>query len=338
MRSATVKSALVSMLVFCGAAWAQEPASVYPSKNVLLIDAQAAGGPADLEARLYAKKMNGYLGQNFIIDSKPGAGTTIASAYVARAKPDGYTLQIVTGSFTIFPALYTNLSFDTLKDFAPVSLMSQRTTVLIAHPSFPASTLREFVEYCKGRGLDKVSYGSPGVGGTGHLAMEYLQARAGIRLKHVAYDSRSLMIKDLLAGRILIAMDNLPPYLRHIQSGALQALGVSSARQWFAAPDVPSIAEQGYPDFEAALWWYIAAPAGTPLELVKKLSDEIVKGVRSETASRKIRESGASERPGNTEDLAKHITAERIKWKKVIEGANIAKWLCADAGLPRFKP
>ena len=162
-----------------------------------------------------------------------------------------------------------------------------------------------------------------GAGGTGHLAMEYLQGQAGIRLKHVAYDSRSLMIKDLLAGRILITMDNLPPYLRHIQSGVLQALGVSSARQWFAAPDVPSIAEQGYPDFEAALWWYIAAPAGTRLELVKKLSDEIVKGIKSETAIRKIRESGASERPGNTEDLAKHITAERIKWKKVIEAAKL---------------
>ena len=118
-------------------------------------------------------------------------------------------------------------------------------------------------------------------------------------------------------------MDNLPPYLRHMQSGVLQALGVSSARQWFAAPDVPSIAEQGYPDFEAALWWYIAAPAGTRLEAVKKLSDAIVMGIKSEAASRKIREFGASERPGNTEDLAKHITAERFKWKQVIEAAKL---------------
>jgi tripartite-type tricarboxylate transporter receptor subunit TctC len=131
------------------------------------------------------------------------------------------------------------------------------------------------------------------------------------------------MIRDLLTGHILVAMDNLPPYLRHIRSGALRALGVSSARRWFAAPDVPSIAEQGYPDFEAALWWYIAAPAGMRLELVRKLSDEIVKGIRSEGAIRKIRDSGASERPGNTEDLARHITAERIKWKQVIEAAKL---------------
>ena len=131
------------------------------------------------------------------------------------------------------------------------------------------------------------------------------------------------MIEDLLGGRVLIAMDNLPAYLRHIQSGALRALAVTSARRWFAAPDVPSVAEQGYPDFEAALWWYIAAPAGTRLEVVKKLSDEIVKGIKSDAASRKIRGSGASERPGNTEDLAKHIAAERIKWKKVIEAAGL---------------
>src|SRR5260370_28334387 len=153
--------------------------------------------------------------------------------------------------------------------------------------------------------------------------MEYLQGQAGIRLKHVAYDSRSLMIKDLLAGRILIAMDNLPPYVRHIQSGVWQALGGSSARQWVAAPDLPSIAEQGYPDFEAALWWYIAAPAGTRLELVKKLSDEIVKGIKYETAIRKIRESGASERPGNAEGHARDQTAERDKGRMVFEAPRV---------------
>ena len=212
--------------------------------------------------------------------------------------------------------LYKNISYDSEWSFTPIALVAELPNVVVVHPTFPASTLEEFVEYCKRQGSDQVSYGSSGTGATGHLTMEYLQAQAGIKLRHVPYGSRSRMIKDLLVGKILVAMDNLPPYLRHAQSGALRALGVSSGKRWFAAPDVPSIAERGYPDFEASLWWYIAAPAGTRLELVKKLSDEIVKGIESETAIRKIRESGASERPGNIDDLARHIAAERISGRR----------------------
>ena len=169
-----------------------------------------------------------------------------------------------------------------MKSFAPVALVGEVANVLAVHPSFPAKTLKEFVDYCKAQGPNKVSYGSPAVGGTGHLAMEYLSELAGIKLEHVVYRGSSLVMKDLLAGHILDTMDNLPPYLQHIQSGALRALGVSSAKRWFAAPDVPTIAEQGYPGFDAAPWWYVAAPAGTPAEIVKKLSDEIIKGIKSE--------------------------------------------------------
>jgi tripartite-type tricarboxylate transporter receptor subunit TctC len=302
--------------------WAKGSYPTHKTKRIVV--PFAAGGTADCLGRVVAQILTESMSSTFVVENWTGAGGNLSAEIVAKAAPDGQTLLLGTvGTAVTNNYLYKNISYDCEWSFAPVALVAEVTNVVVVHPSFPAGTLREFVEYCKGRGLDKVSYGSPGAGGTGHLAMEYLQGQAGIRLKHVAYDSRSLMIKDLLAGRILVAMDNLPPYLRHIQSGVLQALGVSSARQWFAAPDVPSIAEQGYPDFEAALWWYIAAPAGTRLELVKKLSDEIVKGIKSETAIRKIRESGASERPGNTEDLAKHITAERIKWKKVIEAAKL---------------
>jgi tripartite-type tricarboxylate transporter receptor subunit TctC len=297
----------------------------YPThKTRRIVVPFAAGGTADCLGRVVAQILTESMSSTFVVENWTGAGGNVSAEIVAKAAPDGQTLLLGTvGTAVTNQYLYKNIPYDSEWSFTPVALVAEVANVVVVHPSFPASTLREFVEYCKGRGLDKVSYGSPGVGGTGHLAMEYLQGQAGIRLKHVAYNSRSLMIMDLLAGRILIAMDNLPPYLRHIQSGALQALGVTSARRWFAAPDVPSIAEQGYPDFEAALWWYIAAPAGTRLEVVKKLSDEIVKGIKSETAIRKIRESGALEHPGNTEDLAIHITAERIKWRKVIEAAKL---------------
>jgi len=297
----------------------------YPThKTRRIVVPFAAGGTADCLGRVVAQILTESMSSTFVVENWTGAGGNVSAEIVAKAPPDGQNLLLGTvGTAVTNQYLYKNISYDSEWSFTPVALVAEVANVVVVHPTFPASTLREFVEYCKGRRLDKVSYGSPGVGGTGHLAMEYVQDQAGIRLKHVAYNSRSLMITDLLAGRILIAMDNLPPYLRHIQSGALRALGVTSAGRWFAAPDVPSIAEQGYPDFEAALWWYIAAPAGTRLEVVKKLSDEIVKGIKSETAIRKIRESGALEHPGNTEDLAMHITAERIKWRKVIEAAKL---------------
>jgi len=297
----------------------------YPThKTRRIVVPFAAGGTADCLGRVVAQILTESMSSTFVVENWTGAGGNVSAEIVAKAPPDGRTLLLGTvGTAVTNQYLYKNIPYDSEWSFTPVALVAEVANVVVVHPTFPASTLKEFVEYCKGRRLDKVSYGSPGVGGTGHLAMEYVQDQAGIRLKHVAYNSRSLMITDLLAGRILIAMDNLPPYLRHIQSGALQALGVTSARRWFAAPDVPSIAEQGYPDFEAALWWYIAAPAGTRLEVVKKLSDEIVKGIKSETAIRKIRESGALEHPGNTDDLAMHITAERIKWRKVIEAAKL---------------
>jgi len=284
----------------------------------------AAGGTADCLGRLVAQILTESMSSTFVTENWTGAGGNLSAEIVAKAPPDGQTLLLGTvGTAVTNQYLYKNISYDSELSFAPVALVAEVTNVLVVHPTFPASTLKELVEHCQGQRPGKVSYGSPGAGGTGHLAMEYLASQAGIRLRHVEYGSRSLMIKDLLAGRIPIAMDNLPPYLRLIQSGALRALGVSSAGRWFAAPDVPSIAEQGYPDFEAALWWYIAAPAGTRLEVVKQLSDEIVKGIKSETAIRKIRDAGALERPGSTEDLAKHMVAERSKWKHVIEAAKL---------------
>jgi tripartite-type tricarboxylate transporter receptor subunit TctC len=284
----------------------------------------AAGGTADGLGRLVAQILTNSMSSTFVIENWTGAGGNVSAEIVAKARPDGQTLLLGTVGIAVTNQyLYKNISYDSEWSFAPVALVAEVPNVVVVHPTFPARTLEEFVEYCKRRGPDQVSYGSPGIGATGHLAMEYLQSQAGIKLRHVAYGSRSRMSKDLLAGNILVAMDNLPPYLRHVQSGALRAMAVSSAKRWFAAPDVPSIAERGYPDFEASLWLYIAAPAGTRLELVKKLSDEIVKGIKSETAIQKIRDSGASERPGNTEDLAQHIAAERIKWKKVIEGAKL---------------
>jgi tripartite-type tricarboxylate transporter receptor subunit TctC len=302
--------------------WAKGGYPLEPANR--LVVPFAAGGTADCLAHILAQILDEATSSPFVIENWTGAGGNLSAEIVAKARPDGRTLLLGTVNTAVTNQyLYRNISYDCESSFTSVALVAEVPNILVVHPTFPAGTLEEFVHYCKERGCDELAYGSPGTGATGHLAMEYLQSQAGIKLRHVAYGSRSRMIKDLLAGNVQIAMDNLPTYLRHTRSGALRALAVSSTERWFTAPDVPSIAEQGYPDFEASLWWYVAAPAGTRLEMVNKLSDKIVQGLESETVVRKIRQCGAYERPGNAEQLARHIGAERVKWKKVIETAQL---------------
>lgn len=284
----------------------------------------AAGGTTDSLARVVGQILAESTTSTLMIDNRPGDDGNVSAEIVARAPPDGMTLLLGTlGTAVTNRYLHRYLPYDIDGSFAPVALVGEVTNVLVVHPSFPAKTLKEFVDYCKLQGPNNVTYSSAGIGSSGHLSMEYLQIQAGIKLAHVVYRGRSAMMKALIAGHVPIAMDNLPPYLQHLQSGALRALGVSSPKRWFAAPDVPTVAEQGYPDFEAALWWYVAAPADTRREVVTKLSEEIVKGIKCESTIKKIRDAGASERPGNAEDLARHIAAENKKWKYVIGAANI---------------
>ena len=299
----------------------------YPAgKTVRMVVPFAAGGTTDLLARIVAQILAESMATIFVIDNKRGAGGNVVCGdrgQGAARRHDAAAWHGRDGRHQ--PVSYKSLPYDSEESFAPVALVGEVANALAVHPSFPAKTLEEFIDYCKVQGPNNVTYSSPGVGSSGHLAMEYLQILAGIKLAHVVYRGRSAMMRALIAGHVPIAMDNLPPYLQHLQSGALRALGVSSSKRWFAAPDVPTVAEQGYADFDAAHWWYVAAPAGTRLEVVNKLSDEIVKGIKCEPAIKKIRDAGASELPGNAEDLARHIVAENRKWKYVIGAANIQR-------------
>lgn len=322
IRRRTAIAAALAAPMLARHGWAQ---SAYPGgKTVRIVVPFAAGGTTDILGRVVAQLLTEQMGGTFVVDNKTGAGGNVGAELVAKSPPDGMTLLLGTvGTAVTNQYLYKTMPYDSVKSFAPVALVGEVANVLAVHPSFPAKTLKEFVDYCKAQGPNKVSYGSPAVGGTGHLAMEYLSSLAGIKLEHVVYRGSSLVMKDLLAGHILTTMDNLPPYLQHIQSGGLRALGVSSAKRWFAAPDVPTIAEQGYAGFDAAPWWYVAAPAGTPPEIVSRLSAEIVKGTKSEAVIKKIRDAGASELTGGAEALTKQMVAENAKWKKVIEAAKL---------------
>jgi tripartite-type tricarboxylate transporter receptor subunit TctC len=300
--------------------WAQ----AYPGKPIRMVVPFAPAGTTDLLGRIAAEHLQNAWGANVVVENKSGAGGNIGAELVAKAPPDGYTLLLGTvGTAVTNQFLYKKMPYDTATAFAPVALFGEVANVLAVNKSMPVSTAKEYVEYCKKQGPGKVSFGSPAIGGTGHLAMEYFQALAGFKVEHIVYRGSSLVLQDLLAGNIPSTMDNLPPYLPHINTGALKALGVSSSKRWFALPDVPTIAEQGFDGFDAAPWWYVAAPAGTPKEIVQKLSDELVKGGKSPAVIKKIRDTGASDLIGTADELAEQIKRETIKWKKVVEAAKL---------------
>jgi tripartite-type tricarboxylate transporter receptor subunit TctC len=295
----------------------------YPGKPIRMVVGFAPGGATDILGRIVASHLQTAWNTQVVVENRPGAGGNVGADVVAKAPPDGYTLLLGTvGSAVTNQFLYKSMPYDTAKAFAPVALVGEVANVLVVHPSLPAKTVQEYIALAKAK-PGTLNYGSPAVGGTGHLAMEYLKALTGIQVEHIVYKGSSLVIQDLLPGRIPSAMDNLPVYLPHIRSGALRALGVSSSKRWFSMPDVPTIAESGVPGYDAAPWWYVSAPAGTPPEIVKKLSDEIVRGIKLPETEKKIRDAGAAPLPGTAEELAKHIETETVKWKKVADAAGL---------------
>jgi tripartite-type tricarboxylate transporter receptor subunit TctC len=301
--------------------WAQ---ATYPNKTIRMVVPFAAAGTTDLLGRVVAEILQNAWGANVVVENKSGAGGNVGAQTVATASADGYTLLLGTvGTAVTNQFLYKKMPYDTATAFAPVAIFGEVANVLAVNPKVPVKTAKEFVEYCKKEGTNKVSFGTPGIGSTGQLAMEYFKALAGFTAEHVGYRGSALVLQDLLPGNIQSTMDNLPPYLPHIQSGGLRALGVTSSKRWFALPDVPTIAEQGFEGFDAAPWWYVAAPAGTPKEIVKKLSEAIVKGGKSPEAIKKVRDAGAGELVGSDEELVAQIKSETVKWKKVIDAAKL---------------
>ena len=284
----------------------------------------AAGAAADVLARVVAEILNQRTNSVFAVENWPDPTGNTGAEIVARAAPDGRTLLLGTiGTGVTNQYLQKELNYDCAESFVPVALAGEMANVLVVHRSFPARTLPEFVARCKAIGPGNLGYNSPGPGSAGHLAMEYLQSRAGFRLSHVAQRPRTRVLAELLAGQTLVAMDCLPAYQKHIESGELRALAVTSANRWFGAPAIPTVSEQGFGAFDATLWWYVAAPAGMRQDVVAALSDDIVAGLKLRPAIARLRAVGIQERPGTAEDLALHIASENMKWKRVIASAGL---------------
>jgi tripartite-type tricarboxylate transporter receptor subunit TctC len=306
-------------LALLGSAQAQ----TYPTKPIRLVVPFAPGGSSSIVARSVAVEMEKGLGQPIIIDNKPGGGGNVAMQEVARAEPDGYTLIIGhIGSLAVNPYMYSKLPFDTDRDFTAVSLLAMVPSIFVVHESVPAKNMREFVALAKSQ-PGKLYYGSAGNGSAGHLAMEYLKQTAGIEIQHVPYKGTGPNLTDLIAGRTQATAAGTPPLMPHVKSGKLRVIAVGAGKRLASLPDVPTVAEQGYPGFETTQWYGLNAPAKTPEAIIKRLADEAAKAAHRPSVKERFAADDAEAVGSTPAEYAAFIKHEQARWSKVVRAANI---------------
>ncbi len=306
---------------FQGSALAQ-PA--YPTRPVRLIVPFPPGGPTDIMGRTAAKAMGDRLGQQFVVENKAGAGGNIGTDAVAKAAPDGYTIGLsAISSLAIAPHLYASVPFNVEKDFVPISLVGTTPCALVINPGAPFSDLKGMVAYAKAN-PGKLSYATSGVGTSNHLAAELLQSVAGIRLTNVPYKGSSQIVPDLLSGTVMMSMESsLATTLQHINAGKLKAIAVTSPQRSRALPDVPTVAESGYPGFDVETWFGLIAPAGTPQAIVGKLQAAWQAGSNSQEAHTAFDNISGSLHVNTPQQFADFISAENLRWGELIRKLGI---------------
>lgn len=298
-------------------------AQTYPARPIKLVVPYAPGGGADSVARIVAKKVSETIGQLIVIENKGGAGAILGTDQVAKAEPDGYTLLLgQSGPISINPAVYNTLPYDPIRDFAPVTMTTGYPYILVVNADLPAKTLQEFVALAKAR-PDSMNYGSTGVGAANHLVAELFNSKAGLKMTHVPYRGTALAVADLLAGTLTMVFGDPVSVLPHMKSGKLRALAVTSAQRSPVSPEVPTVAESGYPGFEALAWHGILVPAKTPPEIVARLNAEFVKAL-ADPATRELLVNQALAPVGNSpQAFADFIKADIATWKAVAADAKI---------------
>jgi len=297
----------------------------YPVRPIKLVVPYAAGGPTDVLGRLVADFLGRDLKQTVIVENKPGAQGAIGAEAVARAEPDGYTLFVAAASIIVLnPMLYKKLSYDPAKDLRMLALVTDLPVVMEVHPSIPAKTVAEFVAYAK-QNPGKLNFGSAGTGGTIHLAGEMFKQMAGIEMTHVPYKGAGPALTDLLSGNIQVMFDSLSTALPPVRSGLLRPLGVSSARRSPDLPDVPTIAESGYPDYTVSVWYGIAAPSKLPDDIAQKIGASLDRALNDDTFRASLEKIGFPVfRPRSAAAIAEFIDADRARWAGVIRAQNIS--------------
>jgi tripartite-type tricarboxylate transporter receptor subunit TctC len=300
---------------------ASQAAADFPTKPITLIIGFAPGGPSDVMSRLLTRKMEAVLKQPFVIENKAGAAGGLAGTMVARAAPDGYTVLMATGSMlAINVSLYKNLGYDPEKDFEPIGLIGIQTNVLYAHPSLPANTLAELIAYAKAN-PGKLSFGSGGVGTPAHLAGELLKIKAGIEFTHVPFRGTGPTLPAVIGNHVPTAFNPPSPLIPHLQSGSIKAIAITTPTRTAALPDVPTIAESGFPGFDAATWHSLVAPAGTPKEVIAALHRALESTLKDEATRKALTDLGIDVVGGTPEQLRAYIKSEIPKWAEVVKAS-----------------
>jgi tripartite-type tricarboxylate transporter receptor subunit TctC len=297
-------------------------AQIYPAKPIKLVVGYAAGGAVDIIARTVGQSMAASMGQAVVVENKPGAGTNIAVKSVIAAEPDGYTLMMAANALAANMSLYQPQPFDAEKDLLAVSLVGRVPVVIAAHPAVPYANVKQLIEAAKGK-ANSIAYGSPGNGSTPHMAIELFARAAGIDLQHIPYKGGSPAITDTIGGQVPLVAVNALEALPHVRSGKLKLIAVLSAARSTNYPDVPTIAESGFPGFEASVWYGIVAPAGTPKPIVQKLHDEVQKALTTKDVKERMAAVGGEVAPGSTVMFAQLIRSEAQRYTRLVREANI---------------
>lgn len=296
-------------------------AQAYPARPVRILVGYAAGGGVDVVARLIGQWLSERLGQSFIVENRPGAGTNIATEAVVRSPPDGYTLLLATGANAVNATLYQKLNFDFLHDVAPIGSIVRVPLVMVVNPSFPARSVAEFITYAKAN-AGKLVVASGGVGGPDHLSGELFKVMAAVDMVHVQYRGLAPALTDLLGEQVQVVFTTVPAAIEYIKAGKLRALAVTIAMRSELLPDVSTVSET-VPGFEASQWYGVGAPRNTPAGIVDQLNREINAALADANMKARIADLGCSGLPGSPTDFGQLIAADTEKWAKVIRKANI---------------
>lgn len=318
----TLTGLALAVSLIAGTAAAQSAA--FPSRQIRFVVPFAPGGSSDIISRSVASQLSVTLGQQVYVENKGGGGGNIAMEEVKRAAPDGYTLILGhIGTLAVNPAMYgAKLPYDPIKDFQPISLLAVVPNVIAVNPNVPINSLKELVANAKAK-PGKLNYGSAGNGSAGHLAMEYFKLEAGIDLVHIPYRGTGPMLSDLLGGQLEVTFNGIPPIISQIKAGKLRPLAVGSAARVPALPDVPTIAESGFPGFETSQWYGLMAPAGVPRPIIDQLQQAVTKALASDDAKKRIADDGGVVAGGTPEQFAALIAKEKERWAKVVATAKI---------------
>ena len=299
--------------------WAAHVAAQpYPSRPIRYIVPYAAGGATDIMTRALSPRLSEYLGQQIVVDNRPGAGAIIGTSLLAKATADGYTLMMAEIAHGANPALHSKLPYDTERDFAPVTLVALLPTILVVPPSLPVKTVGELIALARSR-PGQLNYSSSGIGSANFLAAELFKSETGVDVVHVPYQGGGQAVTALLSGQAQMLFVTIPPALQHVKAGRLRALAVTGSKRVATLPDVPSISEAGLPGLEVYLWVGTLAPAGTPAPIIAKLNREIVRVLQDPEVRERISNLGAEIVGGGPEQLARYIKAEIARWRKTIK-------------------